>query len=152
MTYPRHWRLWLAFLVPFLLLVVGAVSYRLIEGDEWTWADAIYMSAITLTTVGYGETHPLSQPGRWFTIVFLFSGVFTLFYTATELIRYVVSGQIRQIMGRERMERALSQLTNHVIVCGLGRMGRLICQDFEKQDVQFVVIDRNQELLNEAKF
>jgi voltage-gated potassium channel len=148
MTIPAPWRLWVALTIPFWLLIIGAVCYRYIEGPTWTWEDAIYMSAITLTTVGYGETHTLSSAGRWFTIAFLFGGVFTLFYTATEIIRYVVSGQIQQALGRERMERALSHLQDHVIVCGLGRMGRLVCQDFEKQDVPFVVVDRNPALLN----
>ena len=150
---PHTWRLWLSLSIPFFLLIIGAVGYRTIEGNEkWTWSDAIYMSAITLTTVGYGETHELSQPGRWFTIVFLFGGVFTLFYTASEMIRYVVSGQISQVLGRERMERALAQLSDHAIVCGYGRMGRLVCQDFEKQEMPFVVIDRDPALLNELKF
>jgi len=149
---PSHWRLYLALSVPFLLLIVGALGYRSIEGTEWTWEDAFYMSAITLTTVGYGETHPLSHAGRWFTIVFLFFGVFTLFYTATELLRFIVSGELRRIMGRDRMERVLSQLKDHVIVCGWGRMGRLVCHDFERQDVPFVIIDTNAELLNDAKF
>ncbi len=149
---PLHLRFWFAVCIPFILLVVGAVGYRAIEGDEWTWTDAIYMAAITLTTVGYGETHPLTTGGRWFTIIFLFGGVFTLFYTATEIIRSVVSGQVKAVMGRDRMERALAQLKDHVIVCGLGRMGRLVCQDFEKQEIAFVIIDRNAELVDDARF
>ena len=59
MTIPHHWRLWLSLSIPFVLLVIGAVGYRVIEGEKWTWADAIYMSAITLTTVGYGDLYPL---------------------------------------------------------------------------------------------
>ncbi len=149
---PSHWRLYLALSIPFLLLLVGAFGYRWIEGTEWTWEDAFFMSAVTLTTVGYEVPHALSHGGRWFTIIFLFFGVFTLFYTATELLRFIVSGELRQALGRDRMERALSQLKDHVIVCGWGRMGRLVCHDFEKQEVPFVIIDTNAELLNDAKF
>lgn len=145
------WRLRFAMLIPILLLVVGAVCYRLIEGDEWTWNDAFYMSAISLTTAGYAETHPLSQEGRIFTIFFLFGGVFVLFYTASEVLRYIVSGQLSEAAGKERMERTLSHLKDHIIVCGLGRMGRLVCQDFERQEIQFVVIDRDLEALSELK-
>jgi voltage-gated potassium channel len=152
MRVPIHRRVWIAASTPVVLLFIGMCGYKWIEGSQWTWLDALYMSAITLTTVGYGETHVLSDAGRWFTIVFLFFGVFTLFYTATEIIRAIVSGQLRNVMGRERMERTLAQLKDHVIVCGLGRMGRLVCHDFEKQEVAFVVIDRNVELLNEAIF
>ncbi|MCE9531625.1 MAG: potassium channel family protein, partial [Planctomycetes bacterium] len=87
MRLPLNWRLWCVVMLPLILLFVGAIGYRMVGGDEWTWSDAIFMSAITLTTVGYGETRPLTAEGRWFTIVFLFVGVFTLFFTATEIIR-----------------------------------------------------------------
>ena len=141
-----------ALTTPIALLFLGMCGYKWIEGGTWTWLDALYMSAITLTTVGYGETHVLSDTGRYFTIVFLFFGVFTLFYTATEIIRAIVSGQLREAMGRNRMLRTLSHMKDHVIVCGLGRMGRLICNDFEKQGVAFVIIDRNAGLLGECTF
>ena len=149
---PLHWRVWVAASTPVLLLFIGMCGYKWIEGDEWSWFDALYMSAITLTTVGYGETHTLTDGGRAFTIVFLFFGVFTLFYTATEIIRSIVSGQLRNVMGKDRMERTLSHLKDHVIICGLGRMGRLVCQDFERQAVPFVVIDRDLNLLNELVY
>lgn len=145
------WRLRISLMIPLLLLVVGAVCYRVIEGPEWTWSDAFYMSAISLTTVGYAETHPLSPEGRIFTIIFLFNGVFVLFYTASEILRYIVSGQLTSVLGKERMERTLSHLKNHIIVCGFGRMGQLVCQEFERQKEAFVVIDRNPEILNESK-
>ena len=152
MRLPLYWRVWFAACTPILLLFAGMCGYKWIEGETWTWLDALYMSAITLTTVGYGETHTLSDPGRYFTIIFLFFGVFTLFYTATEIIRAIVSGQLRNVVGRERMERTLAHLKDHVIVCGLGRMGRLVCHDFEKQGVPFVVIDRDVNLLNDSLF
>lgn len=146
------WRLRIALMVPLVLLVIGAVCFRLIEGDTWTWNDAFYMSAISLTTVGYGETRPLSQEGRVFTIVFLFIGVFVLFYTASEILRYIVSGQLSAVMGKERMERTLSHMNDHVIICGLGRMGRLVCQEFEHHEIPFVIIDRTLETLNDVNY
>jgi len=152
MRLPVHWRVWFAASTPIALLFIGMCGYKWIEGASWSWLDALYMSAITLTTVGYGETHTLSDPGRYFTIVFLFFGVFTLFYTATEIIRAIVSGQFREAMGRERMERTLAHMKDHVIVCGLGRMGRLVCHDFEKQHVPFVIIDRDINVLDDAHF
>src|SRR5215218_3999580 len=88
-------RVWVAAAVPFVLLGFGAAGFKATGGPEWSWFDAVYMSAITLTTVGYGETHPLTSGGRAFAILFLFGGVFLLFYTATEVIRAVVSGQLR---------------------------------------------------------
>jgi voltage-gated potassium channel len=142
-------RVWIALSIPFLLFGAGTLSYKALGGDEWTWLDAAYMCAITLTTVGYGETHPLGDNGRIFTIVFLFGGVFLLFYSATEIIRAVVSGQLRAILGRESMKHALEEIRDHIVVCGLGRMGRLVCQEFERQKTRYVLIDRNESLVSE---
>jgi voltage-gated potassium channel len=76
-------------------------------------------------------------------------GIFTLFYAATEMIRAVVSGEVRDIMGKQYMERSLTTLRDHLIVCGFGRMGRLVCREFSKQKSPFVVIERQGELLED---
>lgn len=131
--------------VPLLLLVVGTLGYHVVEG--WAYFDALYMTAITLTTVGYGETHPLSQAGRVFTIFLAFGGVFSVFYAATEMIRAVVNGEVGHLLGRSRMERNLSQLRDHIIVCGYGRMGRFVCREFAEAGIPFVAIDRAAENL-----
>jgi voltage-gated potassium channel len=135
--------------IPFLLLGIGAAGYKTFGGPEWTWGDALYMSGITLTTVGYGETHPLDASGRVFTVVFLFVGVFVLFYTATEIIRAIVSGQLKATLGREGVRHALEEIRDHIVVCGLGRMGRLICHEFERQKAKYVVVDMDEALLEE---
>ncbi len=142
-------RVWIAIAVPFVLLGIGTVGYKSIGGSEWSWLDAMYMSAITLTTVGYGETHSLDDSGRLFTIVFLFGGVFLLFYSATEIIRAVVSGQLRTILGRESVKHSLEAIRDHIIVCGLGRMGRLICQEFERQKARYVLVDRDESMISD---
>lgn len=130
-------------LVPFVLLIVGTIGYKVVEGSKWSWLDCLYMSAITLTTIGYGETHPLSKPGRVFTIVYAMTGVFTLFYVAGEFLRIAVSGEIRTLLGKRRMEHKLAALSQHVIVCGYGRMGRFVCREFEAKRVPYVVIDKD---------
>src|SRR5689334_14980508 len=107
------------------------------------------MTVTTLTTVGYGEIHPLSATGRVFTMVLLLGGVFTLFYAATEMIRGVVSGEVRTALGRQRMERSLAGLRDHLIVCGFGRMGHLVCDHFSTHGLPFVVIDNRAELLED---
>jgi len=135
-------------LVPPLFLLVGTLGYRVIEGN-WSVFDALYMTVITLTTVGYQEVHPLSPAGRAFTIVLSLTGVFTLLYVAMEMIRAVVSGELREDVGRRLMERTLADMRNHAIVCGLGRMGRHVCKEFEAQGLPYVVIERNEELLED---
>ncbi len=129
-------------LVPLAIVGVGTVGYPLIEGDRWTLFDGLYMTVITLTTVGYGEIpHPLSRPGRAFTMALALGGVFVLFYTATDLIRSAVTGELRELLGRERMDDRLDHLRGHLIVCGLGRMGKIVCDELERLGQPFVAID-----------
>src|SRR6266545_1648302 len=137
---PR--RVWLAFLIPGLLLGAGSVGYRWIEGEPWTYFDGFYMTAITITTIGYGEVHPLSNAGRFFTVVLAYSGIFTLAYFASELVRSVVTGELRQVIGRQWVDDQLASLSGHLIVCGHGRMGRIVCSELERQKRWFVLIDR----------
>jgi voltage-gated potassium channel len=144
---PR--RFILALLVTGLLLIAGTLGYHFIEG--WSSFDALYMTVITLTTVGFGEVHPLSTAGRAFTMFLALGGVFTLLYAATEAIRAVVSGEVRGALGRRQMERSLADLRSHLIVCGYGRMGRLVCAEFSSQDLPFVVIERRPELLEDFR-
>jgi voltage-gated potassium channel len=135
-------------LVPLVLMGIGTLGYYLCEPD-YSWFDALYMTVITITTVGSETPHPLTTRGKVFTIFLLLGGVFTLFYTATELIRIVISGEVQQLLGRERMERSLAGLNNHLIVCGYGRMGRFVCREFSRQGLSFVVIDCNAQHLDD---
>jgi voltage-gated potassium channel len=100
------------------------------------------MTVITITTVGFGEVHPLHSEGRVFTIALSLVGVFTLLYAATAAIRAIVSGEVRGDIGRQRMEHTLSELKDHVIVCGFGRMGRFVCAEFSASGQPFVVVDK----------
>jgi voltage-gated potassium channel len=143
---PRRYLLLL--LVPTFLVGGGTLGYYFIE-EDYSLFDALYMTVITLTTVGYGEVHPLSLRGRAFTIFLLLGGVFTLFYVATEMIRGIISGEVQGHLGRRRMERSLAKLENHLIICGYGRMGKLVCREFSRQGLAFVVIDRREEVLRD---
>lgn len=132
-------------LLPAVLIVLGTVGYVLIERtDPFT---ALYMTVITLTTVGYGEfPQNMSNPGRAFTMVLLLGGVFTLFWAAGEMIRTIVSGEVQGILERRRMESRLAELHGHFIVCGFGRMGQRVCKEFSLQSIPFVVLERNHHL------
>jgi voltage-gated potassium channel len=135
-------------LVPTVLIVVGTAGYLVLEGDRTNFWDALYMTVITLTTVGYGEyPGPLTREGRVFTMFLLLGGVFTLFWAAGEMIRTIVSGEVRGVLERRRMERELAELEGHFIVCGFGRMGQRVCREFSQQHLDFVVLERNQHLL-----
>ncbi|MGE5125740.1 MAG: potassium channel family protein [Betaproteobacteria bacterium] len=138
-------RLLVPLLVVAALLVVGSTGYRLIEG--WPFLDALYMTVITITTVGFLEVRPLGSAGRLFTMALALGGVFTAFYAAMEFIRVMVTGEIRAVLGRQRMESRLEKLSGHLVICGFGRMGRLVAEEFSSAGLDFVVIDREPKAL-----
>lgn len=141
----RARRLVLTLGILLVLLVAGTTGYRLVEG--WHFVDALYMTVITITTVGFMEVHPLSAAGRVFTMLLSMGGVFTAFYLGTAIVASVVSGEMRGAFGRQRMERKLAELRNHLIVCGFGRMGHLVCAEFSSLRLPFVVIEKQDDLL-----
>ena len=141
-------RFLLLVLIPAGLVLAGTLGYWLLE-EDYSPFDALYMTVTTLSTVGYGEVHPLHTAGRVFTIFLILGGVFTLFYTASEIIRAVIGGEMHDLLGRQRMERTLAALKGHMIICGYGRMGRLVCREFSKQRLPFVVLDLRPEVFKD---
>jgi voltage-gated potassium channel len=136
------WRLRRVVPVPLAIIAAGTVGYPAIEGPPWTLFDGLYMTVITLTTLGYGEIpQPLSRPGRAFTMGLALGGVFLLFYIATDVIRSVITGELREMLGRERMDDRLKDLRGHLIVCGVGRMGKIVCDELERVGHPFVAVD-----------
>ena len=135
-------------LIPTALVIGGTAGYYLLD-DRFSLLDALYMTVITLSTVGYEEVHPLTPSGRLLTIVLLLVGVLSFMYAVTELIRTVIGGEVRQLLGKRRMEHNLTKMKDHLIICGYGRMGRQVCREFAQQGLPFVVIDRRAELLHD---
>ncbi|PYR78615.1 MAG: potassium channel protein [Acidobacteria bacterium] len=146
MTNLRGPRLALVMLVT--VLAGGTAGYVLIEG--WNAWDAFYMTVTTVSTVGYGEVHPLSAGGRVFTVVLIFCGVGTAFYTATLLATIIVEGGLHQRFEKRRATRMLEDINDHFILCGYGRIGSIIAADLHQQGVPFVVIERNPQRLRDA--
>lgn len=126
----------------FVLMVLGgAVGYMVIEG--WSFTDALYMTVITLSTVGYGEVQRLSSTGRMFTMVLIILGVGFAFYFAGSIIRFMVEGRIREILGRRKLERKINAQKGHYIICGYGRVGTAICEALGPTPIDIVVIERD---------
>jgi voltage-gated potassium channel len=130
------------------VLGVGVAGYMLIEG--WGFFDALYMVVTTVTTVGYGEIHTLSPPGRAFTMVLIFGGAGTILYTLSTIVHYAVQGELTRQVGRRRMQGRIEQLDQHVVLCGYGRVGRQIAAEFRRESVAFVVVDVNESSLATA--
>ena len=105
----------------FLIATTGVLGYMIFEG--WSFLDALYMTVITLTTVGYREVRQLDTSGQLWTMALLITGVGTLFYAAVSFVELVVEGTVRGYFERRRMEAAINKLSGHYIVCGYGRVG-----------------------------
>ena len=127
------------------VIAIGTIGYMLIE--QWSLFDAFYMTIITLTTVGYDEVHHLSQTGRAFSIVLILCGVGTMFYMFGVAAKVLLEGEIREILGRKKLTKKIENLKNHYIICGYGRMGKVICNEMILSGSQFLVIEKTAEVL-----
>ena len=130
------------------VLVGGTVGYVAIE--RWSPWDAFYMTVITVTTVGYREVHDLSRAGQVFTTVLAVTGVGAAFYTFSLLLAAVVQGGLHRRLRARRLMHMIDELTNHFILCGSGRIGSMIADEFRRQGVPFVVIERDPERAKEV--
>ena len=123
-----------------LLLTLGSAGYSLIEG--WSLTDSLYMTVITISTVGFGEIRPLSPQGRVFTGAMIVMGVGATAYTFSTVADFIVAGEFRNILWRRRMQNRIGKLTGHFIVCGYGRVGEHVVNELLSNDVKLVVVER----------
>jgi voltage-gated potassium channel len=127
-----------------VLTLIGSAGYMLIE--HMSFLDALYMTVITITTVGYEEVKPLDTAGRLFTIAIIFVGVGTAYYVFAAITEVVVSGQFREFVGKNTMNRKIQHLEGHVILVGYGRFGRVVADQLKDDRHTLVVIEVNPEL------
>ena len=121
-----------------LVFVVGTIGYRVIG---LSWVDASYQTTTTITTVGFRELHDFSDGEQLFTMFIIVTGVSTVLYTFTLGMQVVVEGQVRQVLGRRRMDNKIAKLEDHVVLCGWGRVGQAIADDLVHAGRDVVVID-----------
>ncbi len=139
----------LLLLLPVVLLFVGTTGYYLIEG--WTILESLYMTAITLTTVGFREVRPLSREGQFFTIALLFLGVGTLAYALNTAGQYFFEADIGRTLRRRRSKRMIENLENHVVVCGYGRVGQSASEILQESVRDVVIIERDEQLIEQLQ-
>jgi len=137
----RHLKI--SMLVLFVLLSCGTVGYMSIE--HWNLLDSLFMSVITLGTVGFQEVHDLSDAGKLFTMSLIIVGVSVIGYIVGSLAQIMFEGQIQRIIGRKKVEKQIDALKEHYIICGFGRIGSLICREFKANGLQFVVVEKHSE-------
>src|SRR5919202_6824330 len=134
-------RVWSAFLALGIITATGVLGYILLEG--WGFMDALYMTVITLTTVGFREVHELDTSGQLWTMALLITGVGTLFYAAVSSVELAVEGTVRGYFERRRMRARINKLNGHYVLCGFGRVGRQVAREFAFDGVPFVIIDND---------
>ena len=120
-------------------LVAGSVGFSWIEG--WSLMDGVYMTVITISTVGFGEVHPLSDAGKAFASLLIMAGLGTAVYTFTSLGQTLLEGELAEALGRRRMKSDLGKLEDHYIVCGNGRVGRTVSTYLDRRNLHFCVIE-----------
>ncbi len=131
--------------IALLVVLVGIAGYMQVEG--WDFLDSLYMTLITITTVGFGEVHALTNAGKVFTIVLIVGGMAAVSVWLGAVTSIVVHREIRPFFWRRKMEKAIASLENHIIICGAGETARIALQEFQKAGEKLVLIDKDQAVL-----
>src|SRR5215469_2760318 len=131
-----------------LILIVGTVGFVWIEG--YPWFDAFYMTLTTITTVGYQEIRSLSRAGRVFNSFLILIGVSSMFLAVGAMTQTIIELELQDRYGKRRKRRMIDHLHDHFIVCGFGRVGRNASYEFQRANIPFVVVDRNEQRIAKA--
>lgn len=133
-----------------LLIVFAAIFGYVLYG--WSWQDALYMVVITIFGVGYGETQPVDTPFlRWLTISLIICGYVAAIYTVGGFAQLLLDGELRRLLGVKRMKKEIERLSDHVVICGFGRMGRKLAQALATHGKDLIVIEQVKERVEAAR-
>ena len=124
------------------LMLIGVAGFHFLEG--WPWFDGFYMVLTTITTIGYGELHPLSPVGRIFNTFIIVTGVGLVLLFFGGATQALLEFELQSVFGRRRMDREISRLSDHFIICGAGRVGRSVARELARKPLPFVIVDSDQ--------
>jgi voltage-gated potassium channel len=141
--------MWKPLALIILMILISTMGFHVIEG--WSFLDCLYMTVITIFTVGFKEVRELSPQGQVFTIFVILGGVGTAIFAFTKIAEVAFEGGIKKFWRRRRMEKELKNLKDHYIICGHGRMGKIVRERLEEEKLPFVVIDNKEEKLEDIK-
>ncbi len=130
-----------------LVILTGTFGYMFLE--QLRFWDAMYLTIITIATVGYGDLVPIHPAGKIFTVVLVFSGAGLVMYTISKVTEAMVEGSLKKILERRKMDKKIAALNDHYIICGYGRIGQVICDLLHEAGRGFLVIERDPEVVRE---
>jgi len=139
--------MWKPLALLLIMILIGVIGFHLIEG--WSFLDCLYMTIITIFTVGFKEVRELSPQGQVFTIFVILGGASTAVFSFTKIAEMVFEGGINKFWRRRRMGKKLINLKDHYIICGHGRMGKIVRERLQEERLPFVVIDNDESKLAE---
>lgn len=148
MTISRQ-RIFTIFYALVSIVSAGTIGYMVIE--DYSFLEALYMTVITASTVGFREVRALSDAGRVFTVVLIIVGVGAMLYTLTTIVQYLLEGHLANIWGRRRMREKISGLKDHVVLCGYGLVGREVAEVFRAEGVPFVIVELSAGVVSQAE-
>jgi voltage-gated potassium channel len=131
------------------IIAFGTIGYFIFE--RMSFFDAFYMTIITISTVGFSEIVPLTNVGRSITVVIIILGISVGTYTIGIIVQWLIGGELQKIFGRRKLQKQISDLKNHYIVCGFGRIGRIICKELFEDEIKFVVIEQDPGAIEEIE-
>lgn len=138
-------RLYRAIILILLIILLGVLGYMIISG--YGFVDALYMTVITITTVGFGEVHPFTNADKLFSVFLILTSISVVGYTVSSFSEYLVTGQLFQHFKHKKVEKKIAGLKNHTIVCGYGRNGKQAITKLKNYKKDFVVVEKNKEII-----
>ncbi|MGI9643995.1 MAG: potassium channel family protein [Ilumatobacteraceae bacterium] len=131
------------------VFVVGTIGYWLLGFSP---LDALYQTTTTVTTVGFEEVEPFGTAEKWFSIFLILTGVGVALYSLSLVVQLVVEGQLRDLVGRRRMDKQISNMSGHIVVCGWGRVGRTVASHLAIDGMEVVVVEQRAEMVESLPF
>ncbi|MEA1786810.1 potassium channel protein [Arenibacter sp. GZD96] len=138
-------KIYLSLILVISVLLIGVLGYRFLEG--FSWMEALYMTIITVATVGYGEVRPMDMAGKVFTMSLIVSSIFIFAFAITVITEYILSKNSLELLKKKKVKNKIDSLYDHVVICGFGRNGMQAANRLSTYKTAFVVIDRNKEII-----
>lgn len=139
-------KIFVALMLLFTIIIVGVLGFKFLS--DYSWLDAIYMTVITITTVGFGEVQPLDEFSKIFTVFLILSSVVIVGYAISIITEFILSKNNIEELKLKRMQRQIDNLSNHIIICGYGRNGKQAAKKLLAYKKEFVVIEKDREVVD----